>query len=187
METKEQIIEAGNNLLIERGFNAFSYKHISEKINIKSSSIHYHFPTKTDLGIAIIKKHLDALENTIEKNKNKSPIEKIDKLFLYYKRLAYNDKVCIVGAMSSDIKTLEEPLRLELLSFSNAVVRWTSTILQEGIEQNIFKPLANIDLNAKLLISNLMSLVQISRIENDKKTFDSAVQLLSNNLLKNNS
>src|SRR5699024_11730842 len=45
-----------------RGTNAFSYKDISKEIGIKTSSIHYYFPTKNDLIVAV-------LEHVIQKNK----------------------------------------------------------------------------------------------------------------------
>lgn len=183
METKEQIIEIANNLLIERGFNAFSYKTISEEINIKTSSIHYHFPTKSDLGVAVICKHHEALEQTIIKTKNKTPLEKINKLFNYYKRLAEEQKVCIVGALISDINTMDEPLRKELLCFATTVVNWVAAILEEGQKQKLFKPIANTRLKAKLVMTNLMALVQIARIEKNKQSFAMSTQVLLDELI----
>ncbi|NMM50833.1 TetR/AcrR family transcriptional regulator [Marinigracilibium pacificum] len=180
---KEQIIQEANNLIVERGFNAFSYKTITEKVNIKTSSIHYHFPTKTDLGIAVVKLHSQALQQTIDRNKNKSALDKLDKLLSYFKKLAHNNEVCIVGAMTSDINTLEEPLRLEILNHAKAVINWAGSIITEGINQGIFKPQDNVGLNAKLLITNLMALLQIARIENNKSSFDLALKQLKNNLL----
>lgn len=184
MDTKEQIIDTASSLLIERGFNAFSYKTIGEEIDIKTSSIHYYFPTKSDLGIAIVRKHHEALEQTIIKTASKTPLEKINKLILYYKRLAAEQKVCIVGALTSDINTLDEPLRKELINFACAVVNWTSSILEEGQKQKIFKPILNTNLKAKLIITNLMALLQIARIEKNKQSFDASVQLILDELIQ---
>ena len=57
MSTKDKIIEIGNKFLVEKGYNAFSYADISKSIDIKTSSIHYHFPSKVDLCLAIIEVH----------------------------------------------------------------------------------------------------------------------------------
>jgi TetR/AcrR family transcriptional regulator, transcriptional repressor for nem operon len=178
MNTKELIIATANKLLIERGYNAFSYKNISEQIGIKTSSIHYHFPAKTDLGVAIIKSHSKALRDTIERTRDKNALEKLHKLFLYYKRLAHDNKVCIVSALTSDVNTLDEPVRLELVQFSNEVVDWTAFILEEGQLQNTFKPMADIRLKAKMIIANLMALIQIIRIEKSEKLFDQMTDLI---------
>ncbi len=186
MNKKEQIINIADNLLIEKGFNAFSYKDISKIIDIKTSSIHYHFPTKTDLGIAIIKKHLDTLEQTIIKTKDKTPLEKIEKLFIYYKRLCANQMVCIVGALTSGLNTLNEPLRIELLNFTKKLIDWVTSILNEGQDLLIFKTLTDSELRAKLLITNLMSLVQLSRIEYQNNSIDGIIEIILDDLLINN-
>ncbi|MFC0344354.1 TetR/AcrR family transcriptional regulator [Epilithonimonas hispanica] len=182
METKQLIVGTANNLLIERGFNAFSYKNISEQIGIKTSSIHYHFPSKTDLGIALIKSHHEILKKTIEKNNEKTPLEKLKKLFLYYERLAIAHKVCIIGAFTSDINTLEESVRGEILTFANSVVDWANSILEEGQRQNVFKQLFNTQLKAKLLIANLMSLVQLARIEKNNHSFEQMMEMILDDL-----
>lgn len=182
MEMKEQIIIEANTLLVEKGFNAFSYKTITEKIDIKTSSIHYHFPTKSDLGIAIIQKHQQAFEQTIAKTNEKTPLEKIGKLFLYYKRLVAEQKVCIVGALTSDINTLDEPLRQELLTFSNAIVNWTTSILQDGQTQKVFKQLPNSQLKAKQIIASLMAMVQFARIEKNKTDFELMTKMILDEL-----
>ncbi|MFM9945352.1 MAG: TetR/AcrR family transcriptional regulator [Bacteroidia bacterium] len=179
---KEQILTEANSLLVEKGFNAFSYKNITKKIDIKTSSIHYYFPTKSDLGIAIIQKHQQAFEQTIAKTNGKTPLEKISKLFLYYKRLVAEQKVCIVGALTSDINTLDEPLRQELLTFSDAIIKWTVSILQDGQTQKVFKPLSNAQLKAKQIIASLMALVQFARIEKNKTDFDLMTQMILDEL-----
>ncbi|MAX80916.1 MAG: TetR family transcriptional regulator [Crocinitomicaceae bacterium] len=182
METKDQIVETANTLLVERGYNAFSYKNISEKIGIKTSSIHYHFPTKADLGVAVIQKHVAALQQTIQRTKNEPPASRLNKLFLYYQRLANDSKVCIVGAIASEITTLEAPVRTAILAFSNCVIDWTTSILTDGIEQQVFKKITHPRLKAKQIISSLMALVQIARMENDNQPLDQIPQLILEDL-----
>ncbi|HEY6902347.1 MAG TPA: TetR/AcrR family transcriptional regulator, partial [Puia sp.] len=57
-ETREQIIELADELIRTRGFNAFSYSDISGPLAIRNSAVHYHFPTKVDLGEAVIEAEL---------------------------------------------------------------------------------------------------------------------------------
>lgn len=183
METKELILETANNLLIERGFNAFSYKDISEEIAIKTSSIHYHFPTKSDLGIALVQKHHQAMQQTITKTSDRNALEKLNKLFYYYKKLVAEQKVCVIGALTSDINTLNENLRQELLLFGNSVINWAATILEEGQQQKVFQAFPNTKLKAKLIVAQLMAVAQIARIEKSSKSFDQMTQLILNELI----
>ena len=62
MNTREQIIQLADSLIREKGYNAFSFYDISKSVGIKTASIHYHFPAKSDLGIAVIEHHIQHLE-----------------------------------------------------------------------------------------------------------------------------
>ena len=41
-------------LVQERGFNGFSYADIASELQVTKPALHYHFPTKVDLGTALI-------------------------------------------------------------------------------------------------------------------------------------
>ncbi len=41
------------------GYAAFSYADLSERVGIRKASIHHHFPTKEDLGTAVIDAYLE--------------------------------------------------------------------------------------------------------------------------------
>lgn len=56
MQNKEtEILKAAENMVRSGGYNAFSFREIAKVVGIKSSSVHYHFPTKADLGEAVAK------------------------------------------------------------------------------------------------------------------------------------
>jgi TetR/AcrR family transcriptional repressor of nem operon len=46
-DTKKRILDMAEDLLLTRGFNAFSYQHISSELGMKNAAIHYHYPKKT--------------------------------------------------------------------------------------------------------------------------------------------
>jgi TetR/AcrR family transcriptional regulator, cholesterol catabolism regulator len=55
----ERLLEAAETLFIERGYAAIKLKHIAERINVKESSIYYHFPGgKEALFIAVMQRNL---------------------------------------------------------------------------------------------------------------------------------
>ena len=78
MDTKAEIIRISDSLIREKGFNAFSFSDISRQLNIRNASIHYHFPTKTALGVAVINEHLAQLDNLIKANAGKDPLKKLN-------------------------------------------------------------------------------------------------------------
>lgn len=52
--TVDRILDTGLEFLQSRGLNGFSFRDISDRVGVKSASIHYHFPTKFDLALAIL-------------------------------------------------------------------------------------------------------------------------------------
>ena len=52
--TAGKILDVAEHFMQTRGFNDFSYRDIQNEVGVKTSSIHYYFPTKQDLVIHLI-------------------------------------------------------------------------------------------------------------------------------------
>jgi TetR/AcrR family transcriptional regulator, transcriptional repressor for nem operon len=50
----EAIMDAAELRMRGGGFNGFSFREIADDVGIKSSSVHYHFPTKEKLAAAVV-------------------------------------------------------------------------------------------------------------------------------------
>lgn len=175
METKEQLIQIASDLMIANGYNAFSYKTISEKIGIKTSSIHYHFPAKVDLGIAVVESHRQALQHLRNRTQNADAITKLGKLFKYYQNLASEGKVCIAGALASDIGTLEEDLRAVVIQFSEEIMAFLVSIFEQGQLENSIPKFKNNETKTRNVFANLMALLQFNRIDQQKADFTNSI------------
>jgi TetR/AcrR family transcriptional regulator, transcriptional repressor for nem operon len=54
MTTREALLAAATELLQRVGYASFSFRDLAGIVGIRSASIHYHFPTKGDLGVALV-------------------------------------------------------------------------------------------------------------------------------------
>src|SRR5690242_7158071 len=59
------ILDIAENLIQTQGYNAFSFRDIAEAAGIKTSSIHYYFPAKADLGKAVVARHITILHDEL--------------------------------------------------------------------------------------------------------------------------
>ncbi|MDF2795086.1 MAG: transcriptional regulator, TetR family [Pseudomonas orientalis] len=50
---------AARKMVQTRGYNGLSFRELAKEVGIKSASIHYHFPTKGDLGAALAKRYTE--------------------------------------------------------------------------------------------------------------------------------
>src|SRR3978361_152784 len=55
--TAERALDVAERLVQVRGFNGFSYADVARELAITKASLHYHFPSKADLGTALIDRY----------------------------------------------------------------------------------------------------------------------------------
>ena len=57
IDRKTQILEVATELVQTRGYSAFSYQNLSDRLGITKASLHHHFASKEKLGIAVAEKY----------------------------------------------------------------------------------------------------------------------------------
>src|SRR5258708_25626745 len=137
MSTMEEIIKLGDQVIRDKGYNAFSFYDISKKMKIKNASIHYHFPTKTELGVSILKDHAEKLHSIIQSTADKNPMLKLKAFLSVYDKIKSEDRVCLVGSLATDLKTIEPKMAKELKEYSGKILEWMTGILEEGRKKNV--------------------------------------------------
>jgi TetR/AcrR family transcriptional repressor of nem operon len=100
------IMDAAERRMRRGGFNGFSFREIAVDVGVKSSSVHYHFPTKEDLAAAVIKRYTAETAELIERElqKEANPIKVWVKAFRG--TLHSEDRMCpcaVLGASSQDL------------------------------------------------------------------------------------
>jgi len=66
-EMKAAIMDAAERRMQAGGFSGFSFREIADDVGIKSSSVHYHFPTKEDLAAAVIRRWSENTASQIDR------------------------------------------------------------------------------------------------------------------------
>ena len=165
-DTKVEILDLAENLLLDRGFNGFSYANISSALKIKNAAVHYHFPTKADLGVAIIQRAKERFADWTQNDRmaGKSATEKLEAFFRSYLRfLEAGHQVCLGGALETDFKTLPTEMQGATQKFASDILVWMEGILEEGRGKHIFSfPGAARD-QAILILSSLQGALQMTR------------------------
>lgn len=181
--TRENIIHEADYLVRNNGYNAFSFKDISYAIGIKTASIHYHFPTKSDLAIAVLEEHLSILEKIRECYKDKTSLENLDKFLSIYSQIKKENKVCIVGSLATDLNTVDEKIKTKLKTFALAFLDWVTEFLEKGRKDHIFHFDCTPRTKALLIISNMLAILQLSRLTGHED-FENVKKTIKNELLK---
>ena len=118
-DTRKRILDLAESLLLDKGFNGFSYKHIAEQLGVKNAAIHYHFPAKSDLGTALVQRYRRRFSKWIaqQQEQSLSPTEKLSGYFgITVSYLRHGGKVCPLGILETEFNVLPVMVRDEALS-----------------------------------------------------------------------
>ena len=181
MDTRTEIIRLGDSLIREKGYNAFSFADISKQLNIKNASVHYHFPTKSALGLAIVQEHHNRLEQLKTKTESKDPVEKLNAFLNIYAVAKSENKICIVGSLATDFYTVEPEMQNELKKLADNILKWVMEILKEGKNKKVFQFNTSERTKALMIITNMLAAVQLTRLTN-KQDFKEIKETIINDL-----
>ena len=165
-DTKTEILDLAENLLLDRGFNGFSYADISSVLGIKNAAVHYYFPTKSDLGVAVIQRAKERFTGWTqgERMAGRSAAEKLEAFFrLYLRFLDAGQQVCLGGALETDFKTLPAEMQVETQKFASTFLVWMEGVLEEGRGKRIFSFPGEAKDQAILILSSLQGALQMTR------------------------
>jgi AcrR family transcriptional regulator len=178
--SKRTILNLAESLLQDKGFNGFSYAHISSELGVKNAAIHYHYPTKEALGCAVVKRYRDRFQLWINNSRVKdlSPKDKLDWFFnIYTDMRADKGKVCLVGSMEAEFNSIPEELQSEVTVLHKELLTWLQTLLAEGREAGAFNFIGEPANKAALILSSLQGGLQMARALGTKKFRDVVEQI----------
>jgi len=184
--TSEKIMNLAQDYIQIRGYNAFSYKDLAQDLKIKTSSIHYHFPKKEDLGVAITRRYT---EKCIEFYGGEVPLEgnhlQQFKTYLQPFIMASESgmKICLCGALSGEGLSLPQALQAEVFQFITYQERWLASLLDSGQKAGIFSFKGSAEAMALVTFSTLQGALTISRAKNDRTHFDIVVKAIERAIL----
>lgn len=170
-DTAEQILDLAETLIQTRGYSAFSYQDIAGSLGIRKASIHYHFPSKTDLGIAVVDRYVARFAAglaTISADPSQSAMAMLDCYVEPYIGFAKTpDRICLCGALSGEIPALPPDLRTRVDGFFRTHQDWLAGILKRGAARGEFTLAAPPARVARFIFSALQGALLVKRTTGD--------------------
>ena len=102
---------------------------------VTKASIHYHFPSKTDLGLALIERYgviFGAALEAIERQTDDTG-EKLRRYVRLYDSVMCSERMCLCGMLAAEYTTLPEAMQRELRRFFDANEVWLAAVLERGV------------------------------------------------------
>jgi len=180
MDTKEHILCVAQKLVQQRGFNGFSYADIAEEVGIRKASLHHHYATKTDLGIALIASYSAQLDEELMRI-SALPAKADAKLAAYiaiFRGSLDAERMCLCGMLATEWLTLDATMLPNLKQFFARNIEWLTKVLAEGKSQKIFVLTSTAADHARVFLAALQGALLIARATDGHEAFDRTAALL---------
>ena len=180
--TKERIIEISRGLLQTRGYSGFSYADISKELGIRKASIHHHFPTKEDLGLALLDAYHTESMTAIQMAGELTPEEKLEAYFQSYREiLAFGDRICPGGILEAEFNDLTEGIQARLREMVSEILGWLAETLSAARSRSKVHFEGDPADQAVAIVATLQGGLQIARTFGPDR-FDAIVRQLKRSL-----
>jgi TetR/AcrR family transcriptional regulator, transcriptional repressor for nem operon len=174
LTVREQVLDHAIRLMMLRGYNGFSYRDLSELVGVKTSSIHYYFPSKDDLVLEAVHQYsgevmagLQAIDADLPAAAKLAVYTK-----LFGKTLGNGDQICLCGMLAADIESLPENIREAIQAFFRANESWLAQVLAAGAAEGTLVANGSPESAARTLFAALQGSVVTSRLFHTKSRLE---------------
>jgi TetR/AcrR family transcriptional repressor of nem operon len=131
--TKDTIMTVARAMVQAHGYNSLSFRDLAAAVGVKSSSIHYHFPTKDDLGAQLAHQYTDEflayLEEQYAASQNwatavNSYIE------VFRNTLLRENRMCLGGILAAERPQLAPQVGKEIERYTATLVEWLTHMVR---------------------------------------------------------
>ena len=162
IHNKDDIIQAGLDTVLSRGFNATGVEAILKQANVPKGSFYNFFSSKEEFGLAIIDKYVaerGELFYPIFSDESLPPLERVKRSFeTLIATFEGNDcsKGCLIGNLGQEMADQYENVRQRLEQSLQNWTRGLSKLLLQAQKENTISA----DMNTEMLAENLISSFQ---------------------------
>jgi len=132
--TRNKIIELAQEAIASRGYSAFSFRELATELGIKSASIHYHFPTKTHLGVEVARTYRSHLEAALQRitEHHPEPRHALEQMVAIYRHEANtSQRMTVCTMLAVEIKNLPIEIQQEMKAFYELNLGWIEARLAD--------------------------------------------------------
>ena len=180
-KTPGHVLDVAERLIQTRGFNGFSYADVAAEVGITKASLHYHFPTKGDLGLILVQRYQETFEAALadllrDGGDTRTLLEGYAEL---YRSVLRKDRMCLCGMLAAEHSTLPGPMQRALQVFFDANERWLAGVLEAGRRKGELSLAGTAREEARLLVAGLEGALLVARSYDDPGRFqDAAARLI---------
>ena len=179
-DTSQRILDVAERLVQTRGFNGFSYADIAEALEVTKASLHYHFPTKGDLGKRLIERYEESFLTALKgiDSTSAGARDKLKRYIRIHADVLRDNRMCLCGMLASDYATLPKPMKEEVKHFFDENEQWLAAVLDAGRKAGKLEFKGSALELARAMVGSLEGAMMLARSYGEVSRFDTAAERL---------
>jgi TetR/AcrR family transcriptional repressor of nem operon len=157
------IMDAAERRMRIGGLAGFSFREVAADVGIKSSSVHYHFPTKENLAAAVIRRYTDHVAEVIDQQFELEPDPIRVWIEVFRGTLFSDDRMCPATVLGAAALDLPPEVAAEVKGYFRMAI---NKLVREGLPEN----------RATQFLSTLVGALVISNALDDPTAYDRVAQ-----------
>jgi len=175
------ILDVAAELIQTVGLNAFSFRDLAGRVGIKSASVHYYFPTKLDLCLALIARYRDEVRAAMA-SIDADGLDASGRLRRYTRifqeTIDSGNRMCLCGMLASDVGALPPAARDALRDVFGDHEAWLTGVLEAGRASGELEFPESATTTARMLVAGLEGALLVARAFGDRERFAALVEVL---------
>jgi len=157
LDTRSLILREAEFLIRTRGYSAFSYADLAERVAITKASVHYYFPTKEELIVVLVREYIERFVAMLAriKQEHAGPGERLRVYANLFLDGFEKGMLPLCGALSAERSALPEAMRPTIEHFFQIHLDWLHGVLDDGLAEGALRPALSTEQAALLLLSTL--------------------------------
>ena len=179
-DTSQRVLDVAERLVQTRGFNGFSYADIAAALGITKASLHYHFPTKAELGRRLIERYESRFHEALAAidRSGADAREKLRRYATIYVDVLRANRMCLCGMLASDYATLAKPVKDGVKHFFDSNEEWLTRVLEAGRKAGTLRFEGPPAVVAQSLVGSLEGAMMLARSYGEVARFEAVAERL---------
>jgi TetR/AcrR family transcriptional regulator, transcriptional repressor for nem operon len=178
--TASKLVDGAAHLIMVGGYNGFSYADLAKQFGIRNASIHFHFPSKVDLVVAVVEYARSMIQAQIAMLEDSSSVG-MDQLLTYtgYWERCIRDQsapFCIAGVLAAELPSLPERVAIAVRGHFVDLTKWLEHVLALGVKQGSMRLDSSPAVEADTFLAAVYGAMLVARAFDDADRFKVIVE-----------
>lgn len=181
--TKERILDAAEELMIERSFHSVGLSQILAAVKVSKGAFYHHFDSKEQFGVEMLRHYASSADARKKAMLLDSGVESnpVERLLSFFKALSEATQEsgykapCLLHKLACEVSDFSEPMREEVAKGFSETISVISQTLDEAVAQNLLLAAGDTTADAAFILDLWNGALQRALIDRSAKPLEDAI------------